>query len=278
MRERNNIIQLSDPKKSELIKAILNIKASGKYNQYVLRHAQAPMKYIHRCPAFLPWHRQFLLDFENDLQEASGNSNLALPYWNWAEDAAWDNPKDAPIWQDDLMGGDGDGNGIVKTGPFREGQWVIVNKNGSDAGPLLREFGKGAPTLASQSDVDNALNTTPYDAYPWNAKSNPSFRNRLEGWYGDKTPGLHNRTHVWVGGSMAPMTSPNDPVFFMHHCFVDKLWADWQVKYPNEQYQPQDGNHPKQTYNELMVEGVYKADTPANMNDIKELGYKYRNS
>ena len=24
------------------------------------------------------------------------------------------------------------------------------------------------------------------------------------------------------------MTSPNDPVFFLHHCFVDKAWADWQ--------------------------------------------------
>ena len=39
---------------------------------------------------------------------------------------------------------------------------------------------------------------------------------------------LHNRVHLWVGGNMAPMTSPNDPVFFLHHCFVDKAWADWQ--------------------------------------------------
>ena len=62
------------------------------------------------------------------------------------------------------------------------------------------------------------------------------FRNRLEGWVtqrGDsrvRTAGsqLHNRVHVWVGGSMLPMTSPNDPVFFLHHCFVDKVWADWQ--------------------------------------------------
>jgi len=28
---------------------------------------------------------------------------------------------------------------------------------------------------------------------------------------------------------MAPMTSPNDPVFFLHHCFIDKVWADWQA-------------------------------------------------
>jgi len=27
---------------------------------------------------------------------------------------------------------------------------------------------------------------------------------------------------------MMPMTSPNDPVFFLHHCYVDKVLADWQ--------------------------------------------------
>jgi hypothetical protein len=40
---------------------------------------------------------------------------------------------------------------------------------------------------------------------------------------------MHNRIHAYVGGSMGPPTSPNDPVFWLHHCYVDKLWADWQV-------------------------------------------------
>lgn len=30
-------------------------------------------------------------------------------------------------------------------------------------------------------------------------------------------------------GRMTPMTSPDAPVFFLHHCFVDKVWADWQA-------------------------------------------------
>jgi tyrosinase len=25
------------------------------------------------------------------------------------------------------------------------------------------------------------------------------------------------------------MTSPDDPVFFLYHCFLDKVWADWQT-------------------------------------------------
>jgi tyrosinase len=43
---------------------------------------------------------------------------------------------------------------------------------------------------------------------------------------------------------MEPMTSPNDPIFFLHHCFIDKVWADWQTQqkqdYPDApQYAPE---------------------------------------
>jgi hypothetical protein len=39
----------------------------------------------------------------------------------------------------------------------------------------------------------------------------------------------HGAVHVGVGGDMAVMTSPNDPVFFLHHAMVDKIWNDWQL-------------------------------------------------
>ena len=31
---------------------------------------------------------------------------------------------------------------------------------------------------------------------------------------------------------MAQMTSPNDPIFFLHHCQVDRIWAQWQQEHP----------------------------------------------
>lgn len=35
----------------------------------------------------------------------------------------------------------------------------------------------------------------------------------------------HNSGHMWVGGDMASLpNAPRDPVFFLHHCFVDYLW------------------------------------------------------
>src|SRR5262249_38403088 len=69
-----------------------------------------------------------------------------------------------------------------------------------------------------------------------------SFRNVFEGWVpwdpANFGPELHNKVHVWVGGSMGPMSSPNDPIFFLHHCNVDRLWAEWQLLHPNVPYVP----------------------------------------
>jgi hypothetical protein len=39
----------------------------------------------------------------------------------------------------------------------------------------------------------------------------------------------HGQVHVSIGQDMVTMYSPNDPVFFLHHAFIDKLWADWQA-------------------------------------------------
>ena len=49
---------------------------------------------------------------------------------------------------------------------------------------------------------------------------------------------MHNRIHVWVGGDMAPATSPNDPVFYLNHCNVDRIWSGWQKIHNNPQYVP----------------------------------------
>jgi hypothetical protein len=40
---------------------------------------------------------------------------------------------------------------------------------------------------------------------------------------------IHNPPHRWVGGVMASAASPGDPVFYLHHCWIDRVWAEWQV-------------------------------------------------
>ena len=263
---RKNARDLTNKEKKKLVKAILELKTDGKYDKYVTRHANAPFSKIHQCPAFLPWHRQFILEFEKDLQKAAGDPKLGLPYWNSLEDGA-----DSPIWGPDLLGGDGDSedDNIVKTGPFRKGEWTIVNRAGAKDGALKRQFGRRS--LPTQAVYDDVMAATPYDKAPWNSdrrgNSSSAFRFKLEG--------LHNSGHMWVGHSMGVMTSPNDPVFFMHHCFIDKIWADWQAKYPDQGYLPVQGGSTGQNLNDKMEATVYNEVTPAEVLDISKLGYYY---
>lgn len=40
---------------------------------------------------------------------------------------------------------------------------------------------------------------------------------------------FHNRLHGLVGGTMGLSTSPAEPLFWLHHGFIDKLWTDWEI-------------------------------------------------
>jgi tyrosinase len=119
----------------------------------------------------------------------------------------------------------------------------LVPQNPPNGNGLIRSLANDdAPSLPIQDHIDAAFASDTYDSEPWDRReTNRDFRNTIEGWVrnvGATRPSLHNRVHVWVGGDLVPATSPNDPIFFLHHCFVDKLWADWQALYPNSQYAP----------------------------------------
>ena len=53
--------------------------------------------------------------------------------------------------------------------------------------------------------------------------------------FGAALESIHDSGHVWVGGSMwAFETAPADPVFWMHHCEIDRIWAAWQAANPGQ--------------------------------------------
>jgi tyrosinase len=270
---RKNVKELSATEKANYVNGVKALKTSGTFDSYVQTHNNAMnhttpngSNAAHMGPAFLPWHREYILRLEKDIRTAIGDPNFGLPYWDWAADAALPNPKQGPVWATDFMGGEGN---PVTTGPFRSGQWTLW-----PSGSLVRAFGQSVATLPTNADVTGALAVTPYDAAPWNMSSNPSFRNKLEGWING--PQLHNRVHVWVGGSMLPMTSPNDPVFFLHHCNVDRLWAAWQSKNPGL-YLPTSGGPTGHNLNDQMWPWNTATDkrTPADLLDHVSLGYLY---
>ncbi len=44
--------------------------------------------------------------------------------------------------------------------------------------------------------------------------------------------------HRFVGGDMMTSTSPNDPVFYLHHASIDRIWSAWQDVYGTTNYVP----------------------------------------
>ncbi len=48
----------------------------------------------------------------------------------------------------------------------------------------------------------------------------------------------HGQVHNVVGGAMSTSRSPADPTFWLHHSFIDKLWADWQAAKPRPASNP----------------------------------------
>jgi tyrosinase len=208
---------------------------------------QSSRNAAHRGPVFLPWHRYLLIVIEQQLQRVLQDDTFGVPYWAWNRDG--DLPPEqqaqAPVWGADSMGGSGD---PVTTGPFANpnadpnkftvrvetnsmGQVVSANRG------LARNIAGDVSTLPTTAQARAAVGLDTYDEPNWGVGSATTMRNVVEGWQPDP-PGLHNRVHVFVGGDMAPASSPNDPVFFLNHCNVDRLWAAWQSKNPNAPYLP----------------------------------------
>ena len=273
---RKNQAHLSPAQRAAFVNAVLTLKASGTYDAYVQIHRDF-MGSAHRGSAFLPWHREFLLRFEEDLRAV--DDTVTLPYWDWSVD----NSPASSVWAPDFMGGNGNAaTGAVTTGPFAysTGAWTLnVREPGDSILYLRRRFGVGASSMSLPGEVSTTLALPDYDAAPWNDSSTlvSSFRNVLEGWAG--TPGrMHNGAHVWIGGSMGPSTSPNDPIFFLNHCFIDKLWADWQRSHPTATY-PSSGPAVGHRLNDALPPWNTASDTrrPADLLDHHALGYYYDN-
>lgn len=334
LRVRKSVTALSAHERRRFIKAVLALKSTPSpfdptlsyYDQFVAWHLSLypcgmghEMMRAHGGPMFLPWHRLFLLLFEDALREVSGK-RISVPYWDWTD--PWST---AAVFAEDFMGGDGDPNQgfAVTSGPFRKGQWTLsVHPIGSEWSPsatthLTRRFGSfpGFDSLPTSGDVAWLLERPRYDVAPYDHASDPnvSFRNALEGFwqnaggtrmpFGSMTcgaddvmtatsgPGVHNLVHVWVGGHLGTTpegvklgtmflpTSPNDPVFFLHHSNIDRLWAQWQETYGIDSYEPETC---AQDLLKLGCRGNTEADrmdpfeaTPFDVADIDVLGYRY---
>src|SRR5262249_30394054 len=109
---RKNASSLTQQEIDAFVNAILTIKntpAPGSslsiYHTFVQNHQLAfPNHQAHGGPAFLPWHREFLLEFERELQKV--DPKVTIPYWDFTAP----NQPNATIFSPNFLGGNGDPN------------------------------------------------------------------------------------------------------------------------------------------------------------------------
>ena len=240
---RKNAETMPQKEWNRFVSALNEFKAGGGYDLKTQHHAQAmrtltlfpdetgTMRNVaHRGPAFFPWHRQALRELELTLIDIQKDlfpfaNPVGIPYWRWNVNTTnWQN---SGIWQ--RVGG----NGVssqgwkINTGPFAGWTSTIIRNNGFASRPgIVRQFN----TRAMPSWGTTSIYT--FDAEPWNENStnSESFRRFFEV--------KHNAVHINVGGDMLAPTSPNDPLFWLHHCNVDRAWARWQSARGIFNYQP----------------------------------------
>ncbi|KAI1191738.1 hypothetical protein F5B17DRAFT_451326 [Nemania serpens] len=171
----------------------------------------------HEDASFLPWHRMFVHIYEQKLREHCGFVGQ-IPYWDWSMD--WQNLTLSSIWNNtDGFGSPetGESNGI--SGPF-SGVRVRYRDNGTifphrltrsfvnyDSG----EVGSMSGEFIKPENMGRLARAENYDA----------FRYIIEGT-------LHNVIHLEIVGDLDELTAPNDPIFWLHHVQLDRLWWEWQ--------------------------------------------------
>lgn len=204
VRIRKNANNLTAGERDRFIAAFaqLNNQGLGRFVDFRNMHTNVSSPQAHGAPGFLPWHRAYLLDLERELQAI--DPSVALHYWRFDQPAP-------NVFKREFLGAS-DPIGTVLFSPTNPLQfWRTdgiqgINRrpffNTSTAPPGLRTE---AQTLALGSQY-------------------ASFR-ILEG-------NPHGTAHTSFGGSISSIgTAARDPLFFLLHCNVDRLWARWQRQF-----------------------------------------------
>ncbi|WP_408601968.1 tyrosinase family protein [Pseudomonas sp. PLMAX] len=144
---------------------------------------------------FLPWHRAYLFHFESICQKVLSDPSFRLPYWNWTKDRS----VPAAFWDE-------------RTSLFQPNR--EISPNDEVEGDVT---GRTLINRIMNNNVDVLLYS---GATRTDDQREPASQGELE-----STP--HNGIHVFVGGEMGSFLSPRDPIFWLHHANVDRLWRSW---------------------------------------------------
>ncbi|KAI9499773.1 hypothetical protein GGI25_005109 [Coemansia spiralis] len=211
----------------------------GQFDRFAKSH-DAVFDQVHGTSAFFPFHRRFVLEFENIGRQI--DPDFVVPYWDSTRD--YRRPADSPILRGGTLGGNGQGpDACVSDGI--QGGWVVSFPNRHC---LQRSFNQGnsimpwipAEVISSFVQGDDDL---------------AGFREHIEF-------SIHGAVHLGLGGDASTPFAPNDFFFYMHHANIDRLWWLWQ-----------NGQNTPFKYNGPGAFGEARLDDPIPQDHTVELGH-----
>lgn len=201
VRVRKNANNLTAGERDRFVAAFaqLNNQGLGRFTDFREMHTNVSSPQAHGAPAFLPWHRAYLLDLERELQNI--DPSVSLHYWRFDQPAP-------NLFTLDFLGVS-DPVGTVQFGPNNPLQfWRTDGVQGINRRPFF-STAQAPPGLRTEAQTI-ALGAQ-FSAFR-TMEGNP-----------------HGSAHTSFGGSISSInTAARDPLFFLLHCNVDRLWAKWQ--------------------------------------------------
>ncbi|EWC44400.1 hypothetical protein DRE_01226 [Drechslerella stenobrocha 248] len=224
----------------------------------------------HGSTLFPTWHRPYIALFEEvlfgnawectntikdittrRLYQNTMKTNFRLPYWDWAENSALPGSFTKDWHSFNSVTGWGTIRNPLKTYNFpdnlnnnwfrgyaRFDRWAntVRDPSGNDDN---RSDPQGNINAVQNTLRGNAANLRQSISQLLLGRNSwASFSNNVAGVGSPNSlEGIHGSIHVWVGGNGGHMAvvpfASFDPVFWFHHCNIDRLFAIWQAINPS---------------------------------------------
>jgi hypothetical protein len=226
---RRNIAHLTDAERTSYINAVVQADSrfwsGGPVSYWDFQDLAHQTTHVHGGPKFLLWHRELCRRYEALLQEI--DPSVALHYWDWTTD-----PRSSPngnggftnLSDDTFMGTmSGDVEGALASlhnGGELEGSRDATGLPQDPPQTISRSMEPGAGTDVTDAAI---LSASEGFAQPQQFQA---FRQKLEDVHGD--------VHVNFGpgniGDPSGHKAFQDPMVFLLHSNVDRLYAMWQAQ------------------------------------------------
>lgn len=266
---RKNWDDLNETERQTLQRTIHLMKTEPKqkfgnlfnYDDFVGLHMKVGLT-AHFVAAFLPWHRLFTFKFEQHLRRIT--PGISLPYWDWGRDDLQYTPHKLDVFSGKYFGTKGnlDGFWCLEDG-FAANWTTVYPKTNTDVACVRRQWDRG-------QKIGSFWGNEMMDTLIERHVTYQGFRDAFEN-------GPHFLVHNNVGGTngdLRQLYSPNDPLFWIHHANVDRIWLKWQNKFGIYQYEGPKIAGQKELANLTDVLDLFGVKV-INVMNINELCYKY---